>query len=222
MDARLHRRMTRAMGDAEEEVELVSGSESGGEWGGIKSADPENFQNRRMEISKGDTRALDSDRVSDEDDVGSDDSTAVQSTAGKYLPDHLFATALAKSRPRDCARPSQTTPKARSNNKKRRHPLARAKDVVVGTRTLHTLSSSTGRSPVPAPGTTVAPPRIKKFLAKILALHGPEKRTSKLSLRWERRPSHLGLSKRTTGAPITAFARAQQRQVGTPSSHEHD
>jgi len=106
--------------------------------------------------------------------------------------------------------------------KKRRHPLARAKDVVVGTRTLHTLSSSTGRSPVPAPGTTVAPPRIKKFLAKILALHGPEKRTSKLSLRWERRPSHLGLSKRTTGAPITAFARAQQRQVGTPSSHEHD
>jgi hypothetical protein len=135
MDARLHRRMTRAMGDAEEEVELVSGSESGGEWGGIKSADPENFQNRRMEdtaILKGDTRALDSDRVSDEDGVGSDDSSAAQSTAGKYLPDHLFAAALAKSRPRDCVRPSQTTPKARSNNKKRRHPHARAKDVVVG------------------------------------------------------------------------------------------
>ena len=136
MDVRLHRRMTRAMGDAEEEVELVSGSESGGEWGGIKSADPENFRNRRMDedtaISKGDTRALDSDRVSDEGGVGSDDSSAIQSTTAKYLPDHLFTAALTKSRPSDCVRPSQTTPKARSNNKKRRHPHARAKDVVVG------------------------------------------------------------------------------------------
>jgi hypothetical protein len=137
MDARLHRRMTRAMGDAEEED---SGSESGGEWGGIKSADPENFQKFQNRpkyedtaISKGDTRALDSDIVPEDDTVaGSDDPGATQSTAGTYLPDHLFATALAKSRPRNDVRPSRTTPKARTTNKKRRHLPARTKDVVVG------------------------------------------------------------------------------------------
>ena len=136
MDARLHRRMTRAMGDAEEEVEPVCGSESGEEWGGIKSADPENFQNRPMDedmaISKGDTRALDSDSDSEDDSINSDDRSASQSTADKYLPDHLFAAALAKSKPRNGGRPSRTTPKARSTNKKRRRPHARTKDVVVG------------------------------------------------------------------------------------------
>jgi hypothetical protein len=134
MDAHLHRRMTRAMGDAEEED---SGGESGEEWGGIKSADPENFQSGQKyedtAISKGDTRALDSDSVSEEDTVaGSDDPGATQSTLGTYLPDHLFAAALAKSRPRNDVRLSQTTPKARSTNKKRRRLPARAKDVVVG------------------------------------------------------------------------------------------
>jgi hypothetical protein len=133
MDARLRRRMTRAMGDAEEEMEQVSGSESGEEWCGIRSADPERFQSHPTDedtaISKGDTRALDSDSVMEGD---SDDPSAVQSTAGKYLPDHLFAVALAKSRPTNSVRPSRTTPKARSTTKKRRHPHARAKDVVVG------------------------------------------------------------------------------------------
>ena len=134
MGAHLHRRMTRAMVDAEEED---SGSESGEEWGGIKSADPENPQNRPMDedtaISKGDTRALDSDSVSEEDTVtSSDEPGATQSIAGTYLPDHLFVAALAQSRPRNDMRPSRITHKARSTNKKRRRPPARAKDVVVG------------------------------------------------------------------------------------------
>ena len=136
MDARHHRRMTRAMGDAEEEIEPVCGSESGEEWGGIKSADPKNFQNSLMDedtvISKGDTRALDSDSDSEEDNISSDDRSAAQSTTDKYLPDHLFAAALAKSKPRNGVQPSRTTPKARITNKKRRRPHARAKDVVVG------------------------------------------------------------------------------------------
>ncbi|KAF8269418.1 hypothetical protein EI94DRAFT_1725228 [Lactarius quietus] len=209
MDARLHRRMTRAMGDAEE-MGRVCGSESGVEWGGIKSADPENFQNHPMDedtaISKGDTRAL----HSEESSASSDDPSAVQSTAGKYLPAHLFAAALAKSRPSNDVRPYRTTPKVRSTSKKRRRPHARAKDVVDGTRTFRTLSSSPASIPLPAPGTTAPPPRIKNFLENAVALHGPGKRTSKLPLRWERRPCHLGVLKRTTGAPITAFARAPQ------------
>ncbi|KAH9003288.1 hypothetical protein EDB86DRAFT_2826470 [Lactarius hatsudake] len=206
MDARLLRRMTRAMGEAEEETEQASGSESGEEWRGIKSADPENFQSHPadedMPISSGDTGALDTE--GDSDDPG-----AEQSTARKYLPDHLFAAALEKSGPRNNVRPSRTTPEARSTTKRRRPPHSRAKDVVVGTRTLRTLSSPAS-TPLPAPGTTVAPPRIKKFLANALALQGSGKRNSKLSLRWERRPSHLGVLKRTNGAPIMAFARARQ------------
>ncbi|KAI9438498.1 hypothetical protein H4582DRAFT_173108 [Lactarius indigo] len=208
MDARLLRRMTRAMGEAEEETEQVSGSESGEEWGGIKSADSESFQSHPadedMPISNGDTGALDSE---------GDSVSAVQSTTSKYLPDHLFAAALEKSRTRTRnnlnVRPSRTTPKARPTTKKRRPPHSRAKDVVVGTRTLRTLSSPVS-TPLPAPGATVAPPRVKKFLANALALQGSKKRNSKLSLRWERRPSHLGVLKRTNGAPTTAFARVRQ------------
>ncbi len=136
MDTRLLRRMTRAMGEAEEETEQVSGSESGEEWGGIKSADPESFQSHPADediaISKGDTGAFDPDSVSEGDSVNHDDPSAVQSTASKYLPDHLFVAALAKSRPRNSVRPSRTTPEARSTTKKRRPPHARAKDVVVG------------------------------------------------------------------------------------------
>ncbi|KAI9457645.1 hypothetical protein BJY52DRAFT_1272088 [Lactarius psammicola] len=214
MDTRLLRRMTRAMGEAEEETEQVSGSESGKEWGGIKSADLVRFQSHPavedMAISMGDTGVLDSDSVSEGASVNNNAASAVQSTASRYLPDHLFAAALAKSRPSNSVRPSRTTPKARSTTKKQRPPHARAKDVVIGTRTLRTLSSSPASTPLPAPGATVAPPRIKKFLANALALQGPGKRNSKSSLRWERRPSHLGVMKRTTGAPITAFARARQ------------
>ena len=123
------------MGNAEEEMEQLNGSQSGEEWCGIKSADPESFQSHPtdedMAISKGDTRALDSDSIM-EGDSSRDDPSALQSAAGKYIPDHLFSVALANSRPRNGVRPSQTTPKARSTTKKRRHPHARVKDVVVG------------------------------------------------------------------------------------------
>ena len=45
IDPRLHWRMTRAMGDAEEETgEVDSGSTSGEEWGGIKGANEEDLQ----------------------------------------------------------------------------------------------------------------------------------------------------------------------------------
>jgi len=131
MDARLNRRMTCAMGDAEEETtEQVSGSESGKEWGGIKSADPKNFQSRPADEDIGISGYLDSDGDSEEDCDGHDNAT--QSTQSKYLPDELFAVALAKSRPRNGVRPSQTTPKARPTTEKRRRPHPRAKDVVVG------------------------------------------------------------------------------------------
>ncbi|KAI0247396.1 hypothetical protein BJV78DRAFT_939020 [Lactifluus subvellereus] len=213
-----HQRMTRAMGDAEEETEEhASGGESGEEWDGINIENEQNFrivaeELEDVEMLKGEEREKETQTGHRDLDTGEGESNkgdlgALQSLSSKYLPDHVFLAALSKPKAGNDVRPPPTTPKTRPLNR-RQYVHARAKDVAVGTRTVRTLSSSPTRAPVPLPGTTLPPVRIQKFLTNALALHGAGKRVSKLSPRWERRPPHLGVLKRTTGAPTTGFARA--------------
>ena len=218
-----HQRMTRAMGDAEEETEEdASGSESGEEWGGINIENEQNFRVVAEEIE--DVEMLQGEEKEKETQTGdldtgegesdNDDLSALQSPSSKYLPDHVFLAALSKSKAGNDVRPPSTTPKTRPLNT-RQYVHARAKDVAVGwvpishsnavflfflfyesdllcsTRTVRTLSSFPVRAPVPLPGMTLPPARIKKFLTNALALHGAGKRVSKLSPRWERRPRTL-------------------------------
>jgi hypothetical protein len=136
MDPRLHGRMTRAMGDAENEMEEVdSGSGSGEEWGGIKVAKIANEdgfqvvadQDLEMLGSEGEEKIRSGDGEGDEDDdLGVQQPLASPS---KYLPDHLFVAAFSK--PKSAVRPSQTTLKTR-HSRKRQSVRARTKDVVVG------------------------------------------------------------------------------------------
>ncbi|KAI0288295.1 hypothetical protein BC826DRAFT_1107797 [Russula brevipes] len=217
---RLHSRMTRAMGDAEEETEEVdSGSTSGEEWGGIKAANEEDYQvsadvivgmltDEGEEEKKEETRNgnLDSSEVGGDDDDDGPSTLRPLSPPSKYLPDHLFIAAFSKSKLGNLLRPSRTTPKTRSSGK--RHSVrTRTKDVVVGTHAVRTLLSSPASSHLQSLGTALPPARIDKFLANTLRFNENGKKTSTLAARWERRPSHLGVMKRTTGAPVTGFAR---------------
>ncbi len=149
LDLRLHRRMTRAMGDAEgetEESDGVSASASADEWGGINVADGEDVhwqaaEGQDVEMSRGEgteetqgkSRNGDPDSGEGQDDDDDDGLSALRSQApsSKYLPDHVFVAARPKPDPKTDVRLLQTTPKTRSARK--RQPVrARTKDVVVG------------------------------------------------------------------------------------------
>jgi hypothetical protein len=214
------------LGNPEEETEEdTSGSDSGAEWGGINieieesfrvmAEEPEDVEMLKGEESANVTRSVGLDRG--EGKGGNDNSNALQLPSSKYLPDHVFLSALSKPKARNDVRPSRATPQTRPPGK-RQDVHARAKDVVVGwvpishlntgflfflfyesdpllsTRTVRTLSSSPATAHLPLPRTTLPPPRVKKFLENALALHGTSKRVSKLSPRWERRPRTLNIS----------------------------
>ena len=141
MDPRLHERMTRAMGDAENEMEEVdSGSESKEEWGGIKIAKIANEdglhvvadQDAEMLRSEGEEKTRSGDLDSGDGEGDEDDGLGVQqplASPSKYLPDDVFVAALSK--PKNAVRPSQTTLKTRPS-RNRQSVRAREKDVVVG------------------------------------------------------------------------------------------
>jgi hypothetical protein len=147
LDPRLHLRMTRAMGDAEEEMmeESDGANASADEWAGINVAGGEggvHWQaagDQDVEMSEGEgteeteEKSRNADSYSGERDGDDDRLGALHSQApsSKYLPDHLFVAARRKLNPENDVRTSQTTPKTRSTRK--RHPVgARRKDVVVG------------------------------------------------------------------------------------------
>jgi hypothetical protein len=132
MDPRPHSRMTRALGDAEEEMEeLDSGSAGDEEWGGIKVApgqDVEWLTSEGEEEREENTRNADLDVGEGEGDDG-DQSLA---SPNKYLPDHIFVAALSNPKPKTDVRPSRATPGTRSSSRKRKSLQARPKDVVIG------------------------------------------------------------------------------------------
>ncbi|KAH9960605.1 hypothetical protein BC827DRAFT_378414 [Russula dissimulans] len=134
-------------------------------------------------------------------------------TQGKYLPDHVFVAAFSKPKSENDVQRSQTMPKTRlPRSRKRRSVQACTKDVVVGTRTVRTsFLSFPANTRSQSSGTTLPPARINKFLANALGLKARNKRISALAPRWERRPPHLGVIKRTTGAPVTGFAHSSRR-----------
>jgi hypothetical protein len=128
------------MGNPEEQMEEdTSGSESGEEWGGINIEIEENFrvmaeEPEDVEMLKGEesangTRSVDLDRG--EGKGVRDNPSALQSLSSKYLPDHVFLSALSKPKAKNDVRASQAAPKTRPPGKQQ-DVHARAKDVVVG------------------------------------------------------------------------------------------
>jgi len=84
--------------------------------------------------------------------------------------------------------------------------------VVIGTRAVRESSLSFPASTrSQSSGTTLPPAHINKFLANALGLKARNKRILSLGPQWERRPPHLGVIKRTIGAPVTGFVHSSRR-----------
>ncbi|KAG1754369.1 hypothetical protein EDB19DRAFT_2034869 [Suillus lakei] len=120
---------------------------------------------------------------------------------GQYLEDTLFASAFASQSAHTVADPTETKSrqKVQQSRKRQRRPLARAKDLIVGTRTIRTLPNSLG-SKVHSTAHTIPSQKIRKFINQSLAVKGRLASAKAKARGWERRPANVGVMK-WTGAP---------------------
>ncbi|KAF7362845.1 hypothetical protein MVEN_00634300 [Mycena venus] len=140
----------------------------------------------------------DDDEVDDEsagDD--NDDEDEEMSTNPNHLPDHLFTSAFASTSVPSLKKPLSEPKPA----KRKRTRTPKAKDVVVGSRTIR-VASTTPR-PVPA---TLPSAKIRKFTDRALALKGKSGLAQRKG--WSRMPAHLGSLRRSLqGPPAAGFVR---------------
>ncbi|KAI0746265.1 hypothetical protein C8Q80DRAFT_1271185 [Daedaleopsis nitida] len=214
----LQARMARAMMEAEDEEE-----EENGEFEGFSAEDEDmDNENGGEEAEEGDEEDEDGDGDGDEgeedafpledaemgseDEEGADDEEGPARSNRNYLPDHLFKSALSTVPSKstkivfdDAANPSSPS----QQRKRKRRPLS-GKDLVVGSRTIRTLSKP-GPVASPAIAKALAPPRrVDKFMKSSLNINGNASKSK--SKGWSRRPANLGVMKRS--GPAANFVRA--------------
>ncbi|KAI0754548.1 hypothetical protein C8Q80DRAFT_1297770 [Daedaleopsis nitida] len=133
-----------------------------------------------------------------EDAEMADDEEGPARSNRNYLPVHLFKSALTKIIFDNAANPSSPS----QQRKRKRRPLS-GKDLVVGSRTIHTMSKP-GSVASPAVCKSLAPPRqVDKFIKSSLNISG-NALISK-SKGWSRRPANLGVMKGS--GPAANFVR---------------
>ncbi|KAG2349509.1 hypothetical protein BDR05DRAFT_955391 [Suillus weaverae] len=131
------------------------------------------------------------------------------SAKGQYLEDTLFASAFASQSAHAMADTTATKSpqKVQPSRKRQRRSLARAKDLLVGTRTIRTLPNPLG-SKVHSTAHTIPSQKIRKFINQSLAIKGRLASAKAKARGWERRPANVGVMK-WTGAP-SGFVRDKQ------------
>ncbi|KAF8874573.1 hypothetical protein CPB84DRAFT_1853557 [Gymnopilus junonius] len=122
-----------------------------------------------------------------------------------HLPDELFAAAFASQSRNKRALRDDSEPASKGNRKDKARPAKKRKtnpkspkDLVVGSRSIRVLPSSTN-PPTPS---TLPSRKINKFLDRTLALKGGKQRAKG----WERRPVNLGVLRSAAG-PAVNFVR---------------
>ncbi|KAG1903805.1 uncharacterized protein F5891DRAFT_1171096 [Suillus fuscotomentosus] len=213
-DNRLEMRMRRAMEDAATEID--DGDDGNGD------GELENLMDRGSSESGIDEEMAEfnAESGSDEDEEmasGSEDESEDEdrppltksSAKGQYLEDTLFASAFASQSAHAMADSTATKAlqKVLPSRKRQRRPLARAKDILVGTRTIRTLPDSLG-SKVRSTAHTIPSQKIRKFIDQSLAIKGRLASAKAKARGWERRPANVGVMK-WTGAP-SGFVRDKQ------------
>jgi len=125
-----------------------------------------------------------------------------------YLADDLFLAAFSSQNSKSSTDKKTTeSSKLRTLKKRQRKTNARAKDLVIGGRTIRTLPrTSDPRSQATA--RTVPSSRSRKFIDQSLAVKGKQALLKAKRRGWERRPANIGVMK-SEGAPI-GFARSRQ------------
>ncbi|KAI9057697.1 hypothetical protein FKP32DRAFT_1597909 [Trametes sanguinea] len=228
----LEERMARAMREAEEEDSELDGEASasddlsgedvdmdeaegfGEEFGDEDEEFDEEGDEEDSEEEGEEDEVEDEDMASEDDEDESESEEDHQSSYSNpskqnrnYLPDHLFKFALSHATPRnnkitfddEDSLPSR----APASLHKRRRAKRSAKDILLGSRTVRTLSkTSEAISPAAAKG--LPPPRrVEKFIKHSLNLKGDVNRSKTKG--WARRAANLGVMRRN--GPAANFVR---------------
>ncbi|KAG5351257.1 hypothetical protein C0989_007234 [Termitomyces sp. Mn162] len=174
-DANLLARMERAMQEATEEMD---GDGDLGEDGHDGDEDGEEFKGLADDSGQGSDN-LDADLEDDDEAMDSDEETT-PTTNPNHLPDHLFTSVFASTNTKAASkRKTKEDPATRSKPRKRARSDAAPKDVLIGSRTIRTLSSG-----AVAGASTLPTTKVRKFLDRSLGLKGPGPKKRG----WERRP----------------------------------
>lgn len=208
LEVRMRRAMEDAAAEMDEEEETGDGElenlTDGGS--GDSGIDEEMADNAESEPEEDEEMASDNKDESEDEDRPP---LTKSSAKGRYLEDALFASAFASQSAYALAEITATKSlqKVQPSRKRQRRPLARAKDLLVGTRTIRTLPDSHG-SKVNSTAHTIPSQKIRKFINRSLAIKGQLASDKAKGRGWERRPVNVGVMK-WTGAP-SGFVRHKQ------------
>ncbi|KAL5521168.1 hypothetical protein ACEPAG_9090 [Sanghuangporus baumii] len=124
-----------------------------------------------------------------------------------YLPDHLFSEALSKKAATQSKKDSslnEQSLKTKSNQKRKPAKKRKTKEVVLGSKTIRTISPNFSRVSLAASG-TLPPGKIKRFYESHLNLrsnHASSKRGSS----WDRKAASIGVLR--SRSPAAHFVRS--------------
>ncbi|EMD32356.1 hypothetical protein CERSUDRAFT_126784 [Gelatoporia subvermispora B] len=135
-----------------------------------------------------------------EDDEDENIAPHLNPSHGDYLPDHVFSAAFSAT-PSSSKRKASESQSTQRPTKKRKRTSRPGQDILVGSRTIRTLSTATTAAPA-AKRTLVPPAARDRFLKRTLDLKGSAKSTNK---GWERRAANIGIMKRN--GPAARFVR---------------
>jgi hypothetical protein len=213
-DGTLEVRMRRAMEDAAAEMddedekngdgELENFTDGGSSNSGIDEEIPEFGAESGLEEDVEMTGGS-----NDESENEDRPSLTKSSAKGQYLEDTLFASAFASQSTHAMTDTTATKSlqKVQPSRRRQRRPLARAKDLLIGNRTIRTLPDSLA-SKVRSTAHTIPSQKIRKFVNQSLAIKGRLASAKAKARGWERRPANIGVMK-WTGAP-SGFVRDKQ------------
>ncbi|KAJ7615892.1 hypothetical protein FB45DRAFT_934863 [Roridomyces roridus] len=122
---------------------------------------------------------------SGEEDSDDDDQDGLASNPN-HLPDHLFSSAAFPSPSKSKTKATKAAPKP-----KKRKRSARAKELVVGSRTIRVDPTSFSGAPL-TPGGILPSAKIRKFTNRALALTAPGAAAAKAK-GWQRLPANIGV-----------------------------
>ncbi|KAF7791166.1 hypothetical protein EIP86_002177 [Pleurotus ostreatoroseus] len=187
--AELEARMARAMKDAEAEDD--EGDDGDEDEDAIEDESEHESESERSSADQNE----DMTSSEDDSDLENDDEESLERPSKKpkvtrnldYLPDHLFSSALSEA-----ASLSTTSAKVKSKPaiatakpRKRKRVARSSKDLVVGTRTIRTLSTQSQSVAPPAKKTLAPPPAVTKFVGRTLNLRNKD--STARTKGWERR-----------------------------------
>ncbi|OCB89463.1 hypothetical protein A7U60_g3353 [Sanghuangporus baumii] len=215
-DRNLEARMQRAMQEADAEQEQGDEKES---WGNFEDKQDievgvgtDSDSDSSVHPSEGNGPSSDESMCGiEEEGMGGGPSDAGPSDDPEldYLPDHLFSEALSKkaaTQPKKNSSLDEQSLQTKSNQKRKPAKKRKTKDIVLGSKTIRTISSKSSSVSLATYG-TLPPGKIKRFYESHLNLrsnHASSKRGSS----WDRKAANIGVLRSSSTSPAAHFVRS--------------